>query len=94
MPSFQVAHIKEQETELIIIPLEASFGQLSEPDKRIHIADLQAHATAAGMRGTVVPVWDTGGGHMGFIAPFQWQAYFSELALTQVHALVNAQLSW
>jgi hypothetical protein len=94
MPSFRVAHIIEQKSKLIIIPLEPSFGQLSELDQRTHIADLQTHAADAGMDGTLVPVWDAGGGRLGYIAPFQWHAYFSNLTLSRVLALVNAQLYW
>jgi hypothetical protein len=69
VPQYKVAHIKEQGTDLIIIPLESHFGSMSAQDQNATISSLQLHASEAGLRGTVVPVWDSGSGRMGFIAP-------------------------
>src|SRR3954471_17591007 len=58
MPRFKIAHVKEQGIDLIIIPLDPSFGRKSPQDQRSVISELQGHAIAAGLAGTVVPVWE------------------------------------
>ena len=54
MPSFKIAHIKEQGNDLIIIPLESSFGSMSAKDQAAMVADLQAHAIEEKLSGKVV----------------------------------------
>ncbi len=94
MPRFKVAHIKEQGIDLVVIPLESSFGHKSELDQQDIIADLQLHSRGAGLAGTVVPVWDAGGGRMGFIAPQNWHPYFSSINLAFVWSNVNREIYW
>jgi hypothetical protein len=94
MPRFKVAHIREQGIDLVITPLESSFGYKSESDQHDIIADLQLHARAAGLGGTVVPVWDGGGGRMAFIAPQNWHSYFSSINLAFVWSNLNREIYW
>ena len=61
MPRFKVAHIREQGIDLIIVPLDAAFGSKTSEDQQEIIAELQLHASGAGLAGTVVPVWNAGG---------------------------------
>lgn len=93
MPNYKVAHINRQGTNLIIIPLESQFGNLSSDDQQATIADLQAHATGAGWAGTVVPVWNSAG-RLAFIAPKKWHPFFSSINLQWVGANLNKQMSW
>lgn len=93
MPSFKVAHLNHQGTDLIIVPLESSFGLKSNQDKQSVIADLQLHANAAGLKGTVVPVWAMGA-RMEFIAPPSWHPYFKSISLAYVQANLNREISW
>jgi len=94
MPTYEVAHIKEQGVDLIIIPLDSSFGRMTERDQNGALMELQARATAAGLAGTAVPVWDAGFGHMGFKAPQSWRSLFQNLTLASVRAKINKQISW
>ena len=94
MPNYKIAHIKEQGVDLIIIPLESRFGDMSRVDQERTIADLQIHASDANLAGTVVPVWDSGGGKLAFIAPQQWHPFFSGLNLVWVYGNLNRELSW
>jgi hypothetical protein len=94
MPRFKVAHIKHQGVDLIIIPLESSFGHKPDSDQQSIITDLQIHSRAAGLAGTVVPVWDAGGGRMSFIAPQNWHPYFSSISLAFVWSNVNREIYW
>ena len=93
MPTFDVAHIREQGVDLIIIPLKPAFGQKPLAEQRSLTADLQAAATSADLAGTVVPVWDAGAGRMGFLAPPKWRAFLSSIDLTFVAANINRKLT-
>jgi len=94
MPRFDVAHIKEQGIDLIIIPLNNSFRSKNETEQREIISELQSRASSAGLAGTVVPVWDNGGGRMAFIAPEKWHPYFRSINMQFVAVNINRQLYW
>jgi hypothetical protein len=94
MPHFKVAHIREQGQDMIIVPLDSSFEGKSSRDQHETISTLQVHARAAGLAGTVVPVWDSGGGRMKFIAPQPWHSFFQSTNLRFVLANINKDLSW
>lgn len=93
MPNFKVAHINQQGVDLIIVPLDSAFGDKKLEEQREATSELQTHATAAGLKGTVVPVWDHLG-RMMFIAPKQWHPFFASLNLGQVWASVNREIFW
>jgi hypothetical protein len=94
MPRFKVAHIREQGVNLIIVPLDNSFGRKSNSDQQGILSNLQANATSAGLAGKVVPVWDSGGGRMSFIAPPNWHPFFRNLSLQFVFANLNKEIYW
>lgn len=85
MPTFDVAHIREQGQDIIIVVVDR---QPSKADIRF----LQLCANSAGLRGTVVPVWDSCG-RMAFLAPSQWHPFFRSLTWDLVLASVNRQLT-
>lgn len=93
MERFKVAHIREQGQDLIIVLVSSSFGFKSKAEQNQLPDALQACATSAGLAGTVVPVWDADAGRMGFLAPNEWQSYFSGLNLAFVAANVNRELT-
>lgn len=94
MPHFKIAHLNQQGQNMIVVPLESSFGNKASREQQQIIAELQVHARAAGLAGTVVPVWDAGGGRMSFIAPQPWHQFFKSLSLPSVFANINKDLSW
>jgi hypothetical protein len=94
MPKFQVAHILEQGVNLIIIPLDSSFGHKSSDEQGQIISELQMRASSANLAGTVVPVWNAGAGRMAFIAPSKWHPFFRTITLQWVAANINKALSW
>lgn len=94
MPHYKVAHLREQGQDMIIIPLDSSFGHQSASEQDATIEELQSLASAAGLAGTVVPVWNSGGGGMKFIAPKPWHPFFQGLSLAAVHSNLNKQISW
>jgi hypothetical protein len=94
MPRFNVAHLHEQGQDMIVVPLDSSFGRKVSQDQNDIITDLQIHARSAGMAGTVVPVWDNGGGRMAFIAPRPWHPFFQSINFRVVAMNVNRELYW
>lgn len=93
MPHIKVAHLRQQGQDMIVVPLDDDFGQKPGNEQRNAIAELQIRSRRAGLKGTVVPVWDNGG-RMAFIAPQPWHPFFSSLDLSTVWANLNKELSW
>lgn len=93
MPRFKVAHIREQGIDVIIVPLGASFHQKGEVEQTEILDELQTRANAAGLAGTVVPVW-TIGNRMGFIAPRNWHPFFQSISWDHVLLNVNREIYW
>jgi hypothetical protein len=94
MPRFEVAHIKEQGVNLIIVPLASTFGRLSSTEQNARTRQLQIRANAAGLAGTVVTVWNEGDNRMGFLAPTGFRPFISGLSLSQVQQRINKEISW
>ena len=69
------------------------WGHKSNSEQNKICAELQACATSAGLAGIVVPVWDNGGGRMGFLAPTQWHAFFGSITLADIASTVNRKLT-
>jgi hypothetical protein len=93
LSSNDVAHIHEQGNDLIIIPLESSFGMQTQVTQLQTVNELQMRANGAGLKGKVVPVWNSGG-RMAFLAPPNWHAFFSNIDLQFVAANINRYISW
>jgi hypothetical protein len=94
MPRFKVAHLHERGQDMIIVPLDWSFGHRISQDQQDIITDLQIRARSAGLAGTVVPVWDSGGGRMAFIAPRPWHPFLQSINLRFVAVNINGELYW
>ena len=94
MPSVKVAHVRQQGVDLIIAPLDQDFGFKTPQDQREIVGEIQRRAGSAGLAGTVVPVWESGGGRMSFIAPQPWHSFFRSLSLRSVWSNVNREISW
>ena len=94
MPSMKVAHVRQQGVDLVIAPLDSDFGYKAPQDQREIVNEIQLRSRSAGLAGTVVPVWDGGGGRMSFIAPQPWHPFFRNLDLRSVWASVNREISW
>lgn len=78
---------------MIIVPLNRDFGQKSNAQQNEIRNSLQICARAAGLAGTVVPVWDAGGGRMGFMAPQQWRSFFVSINLGFIAQNLNKVLT-
>lgn len=89
MVSYEIAHIREQGQDMIIMPLNRQFDSLSREEKFVFINYMQAAAQEAGLAGTVVPVWDVGFGRSMFIAPKPWHPFFSSISLNTLFRMRN-----
>ncbi|MBC7953296.1 MAG: hypothetical protein H7Z12_15930 [Rhodospirillaceae bacterium] len=94
MPKLAIAHLREQGQDMVIVPLDSHFRYKTEDDQREIIEEIQEASMTAGLAGIVVPVWDNGGGRMGFIAPRNWHPFFKSINLRVVQANINKELSW
>lgn len=93
MPSFDAAHVREQGVDLIIVPLNSSFGHKPECEQAELIDAMQLAANSAGLAGTVVPMWNVGS-RTAFIAPPNWHPFFRSIGWNEVLANVNKKISW
>ena len=93
MQTYKIAHLREQGIDLIIIPVDSTFGMKTIHEQNIIVRNLQSCATSSGLEGTVVPVWDSGGGRMSFLAPQRWHSYFSSITLEFVYMNINRQIT-
>jgi hypothetical protein len=94
MPRFKVAHVKQSGIDMIIIPVDSSFGGKTPRDQQGIMNDLQRHAQSAGLAGAVVPVWEEAVGQMGFRAPTAWHPFFMSINLQWVWSNINRELFW
>jgi hypothetical protein len=92
MPTFDVAARQVQGIDVIIVPLDRSFGYKSESDKQAAILSLQAGAHRAGLPGRIVPVWNDGRA-MNFIAPPNWHPFFKSLTWETVRLNINKRFT-
>ncbi len=93
MPSFDVAHIREQGVDLILVPVNSSFGHKPESEQIEIIEILEIKSHEAGLAGSVVPLWRTGN-RMTFIAPTPWHSFFKSISYDDVLASINKTISW
>jgi hypothetical protein len=91
--TFDVAHIREQGVDIIIVPMDTSFGYKTEREQNEFSRALETFAHDAGMAGTVVPVWDSGGGRMAFLAPRNYHPFFQSIGWDDVAININKTLT-
>ncbi|GGA40770.1 hypothetical protein [Dyella nitratireducens] len=75
MSSYKFAHLREQGQDMIVVPLDSSFGSQSSADQHAFIDAFQAQTRVAQLAGTVVAIWRSGN-QVSFIAPRPWHGFF------------------
>jgi hypothetical protein len=94
MPRFMVAHVRRQNVDLILVPLEGDFERYPREEQAALVAELRERSLQAGLMGTVVPVWQGANEHMKFVAPRNLHPIFQGIDVSWVLASVNRELSW
>jgi hypothetical protein len=93
MPTFQVAQLRHDGRDLIIVPVDRSFGKRS-PTEQARIQEaFQRSAAAVDMPGVVVPVWEDSTGRMAFRAPPPWHDFLKSIDMIYVATALNRNLS-
>ena len=93
MPTFQVAQLRRDGQDVIIVPVDGSFGKRS-PSEQARIQEaFQRSAAAAEMPGVVVPVWEDASGRMAFRAPPPWHEFLKSIDMVYVATALNHSLS-
>jgi len=93
MPTFQVAQLRHDGRDVIIVPVDRSFGKRS-PTEQARIQEaFQRSAAAVDMPGVVVPVWEDSTGRMAFRAPPPWHDFLKSIDMIYVATALNRNLS-
>ena len=93
MPVFQVAHIRRDGQDIIIVPVDRTFGKRS-PSEQARIQEaFQRSAVSVEMPGVVVPVWEDAAGRMAFRAPPPWHEFLKSIDMVYVATALNRTLS-
>ncbi|MFM2663315.1 hypothetical protein AAFX24_00020 [Vibrio mediterranei] len=90
--SYQVAHIREQGQDMIIIPLNQKVSTYSQSKLNELKHSLQFYASDAGLAGEVCLVWENGR-TFHFLAPSQWHAFFRSINMRFVASNINKKLT-
>src|SRR3954468_23550494 len=93
MPTFQVAHLQRDGKDVVIIPVDRSFGKRSPAEQARIQEAFQRSAAAADMPGVVVPVWEDASGRMAFRAPPPWHDFLKSIDMVYVATALNHSLS-
>jgi hypothetical protein len=91
MTTLKLAHLRAQGQDMILFPLDSSFGHKTAEAQRSALADLEYRANSAGLRGRAAAVWHDGG-QTRFLGPSQWRGFLSSIGLDWVMANVNMQI--
>jgi hypothetical protein len=89
-----VAHVREQGHDMIIVPLDASFGERTTTQQNAAIAAIRRAAASAGMQGTIVIFWEDASGRMNFLGPLPSSPFLQEIDMRWIAANINRQLIW
>jgi hypothetical protein len=93
MPTFQVAHLRHEGRDLIIVPVDRTFGARSSSEQSRIQEAFQRSAVAADIPGVVVPVWEDSTGRMAFRAPPPLHDFFKSIDMVYVATALNRSLS-
>jgi len=93
MPKFQVAALRHDGRDVIIVPVDRSFGKRSPAEQSRIQEAFQRSAAAVDIPGVVVPVWEDSSGRMAFRAPPPWHDFLKSIDMVYVATALNRSLS-
>lgn len=93
MNAIEVAHVRIQGQDFVIVPLSSQFKGVSAPDKQVLLKQLRDICRGASLGGDVVLVWSSDTG-VGFLADNRHHAILSKsLTLNFVRTNLNKKLT-
>ncbi|MBI4661815.1 MAG: PEGA domain-containing protein [Verrucomicrobia bacterium] len=93
MIKYRVAHVNRKGADLIYIPLDPSIAQRPIAEQAELLRTLQRCANSAGLKGSVVLVWEKGGGNTGLLAEKTVHPHIQGTTLAFVQSNVNRELT-
>lgn len=93
MPTIKLAHIREQGQNMLLFPLDRSFGQKPEHERHEVLQELEDRAHGAGLAGRGALIWETGG-RTYTLGPKPWANFLKSISLRHVLASVNKSITW
>lgn len=93
MPSFKVAHVQEQGQNMLLFPLDRSFGHKTPDQQRAIVDELEDRAHVAGLAGRAAVFWECNGRTYS-LGPQQWRNFLRSISIRRVIASVNKSISW
>jgi hypothetical protein len=93
MPTFQVAQLRRDGQDVIIVPVDRSFGKRAPAEQARIQEAFQRSAATADLSGVVVPVWEDSSGRMAFRAPPPWHDFLKSIDMVYVATALNRTLS-
>ena len=93
MPTFQVAYLRHEDQDVIIVPLDRAFAKRSSGEQARIQEAFQRSAIAAKIPGVVVLVWEDPGGKMSHRAPPMWTEFLKSIDMVYVATALNRTLS-
>lgn len=89
MTSYDVAHIREQGEDLVIIFVSNDFGYIGDTEQSRQMVLFQRAANSARLEGNVVLVWEN-----GFRAPRGYHSYFESVPYNVLLSNINKTLTF
>jgi hypothetical protein len=93
MPHFDVAHLQEQDQDMLLFPLSSAFGQKTQADQNASLLELELRARAAGLAGRAAAFWERGN-RTYYLGPDNWRGFLESMSVDDVMANVNQRISW
>ncbi|MDT3749759.1 MULTISPECIES: hypothetical protein [Pseudomonas] len=75
MAKYKIAHVHRSGQDMIVFPLDSSFGRKTGTEQQEIVDSLQQAAWSANLAGTVVAIWQSGN-RVHFHAPTAWHPFF------------------
>lgn len=92
MARFQVAHFQEQGQQVIAVFVDWTFGAKGSNEQSDIYDAIQLCASSAGLAGTVMLVWQSGG-RMSFYGPERWSPFFRTIGWNNLVVNINRELT-
>ena len=93
MAEFDVAHLRIQGVDVVIVFLSQAFDRESEREQGATESALQGCSRQAGLAGNVVLVWRGASGRLKFPAPLNEHPFFRTADFRQLYSQINKKLS-
>ena len=93
MPTFQVAHLRHEDQDVIIVPMDRAFAKRSSSEQARIQEAFQRSAHAAKIPGVVVLVWEDAAGKMAHRSPPMWTEFLKSIDMVYVATALNRTLS-